>query len=69
MTIRRPYNMRDAILDPDTHEERLVVAEKIVREVLLEHAAPGKDLDEGIVKRVTQITVAAIEMTVERAKR
>ena len=59
--MRRHYNMRDAILRPDTHAERLVVAEVIVREVLAEHATPGRVLDEEMVKRVTEITVAAIE--------
>jgi hypothetical protein len=36
--IKRGYNMRAAILQPMAHKERLAVAEKIVREVLSEHA-------------------------------
>jgi hypothetical protein len=66
--IKRPYNMRDAILRPATHTERLVVAERIVREVLAEHGTPGRVLDERLVKRVTEVTLAAVEMSIERAK-
>ena len=62
--MKRHYNMRDAILRPETHKERLVVAERIVREVLAEHATPGRVLDDEVVKAVVEITVAAIESSV-----
>ena len=62
--IKRGYNMRAAILQPMAHKERLAVAEKIVCEVLSEHATPGRVLDDEIVKTVTELTVAAIEASV-----
>ena len=61
--------MRDAILSPDTHEERLVVAEQIVREVLAEHGTPGRIIDDNLVKRVATVTLAAVEMTIEKVRR
>jgi hypothetical protein len=66
--IRRGYNMRDAILHPATHAERLVVAETIVREVLAEHGTPGRVIDDELVKRVATVTLAAVEMSIEKAK-
>jgi len=35
-----------------------------VREVLAEHATPGRVLDDEVVKTVTELTVAAIEASV-----
>ena len=66
--MRRHYNMRDAILKPETHEERLLVAEQIVREVLAEHGTPGRVLDDQIVKKITEVTVSMIEASLQKAK-
>jgi hypothetical protein len=60
--------MKDAILTPGTHEARMVVAEQIVREVLAEHGTPGRVIDDDLVKRVAAVTLAAVEMSVEKAK-
>jgi hypothetical protein len=66
--IKRDYNMRDAILRPETRAERLVVAKQIVREVLAEHGTPGRVLDDDLINRVATVTLAAIEMSIEKAK-
>ncbi len=58
--IKRPPNLRDQMLAPATHAERLVVAERITREVLID-MAPGKVISDDLIQRIARVTLAAAE--------